>query len=351
MATDDSQPKQWARATMRGVQNMLIPSFSPDLAELDEDGIRWDVQQSIAHGFFGMNLTTQVGLTTAEAQRFVDITVDEAAGRIQVSPVVTFNSLDENLAFIRYAAAAGCDTLLVAYPPSFYPQSPDDIVAVTQQMCAAAPELPMVIYVSFKWNFGRFHPAGFPLEVLERVTDIPNVVGLLVGIIEPGFVHEAFRRFNGKVLVQAPWERWAPLLTQNFGMQYFGPGAYELFQTPEQRTLVDYYNLLLDGRTDEAMQRFWQLTPVRMVFEKQFMPTQMIGTYHWPQQKFYQWLTGGNGGFTRQPVMKLYQHEVDEAMGALRALGVTPRENLAEFYVGRVNYEKGVRPPTTLKVG
>jgi 4-hydroxy-tetrahydrodipicolinate synthase len=333
---------------MRGVQNMLIPSFTPDLAALDEDGIRWDVRQSIAHGFFGMNLTTQAGLTFDEAQRFVSVAVAEAAGQIQVSPVVTFNSLDENLAFIRHAAAAGCDSVLVAYPPSFYPQSPDDILAVTRQMCAAAPALPMVLYVSFKWNFGRFHPSGFPLDVLEALTDIPNVVGLLVGIIEPGFVHEAFRRFGDKVLVQAPWERWAPLLTQNFGMQYFGPGAYELFQTPEQRYLVDYYNLLLDGRTDEAMAVYWRLTPVRLAFEKQFMPTQMIGTYHWPQQKFYQWLTGGNGGFTRQPVMKMYQHEMDEVMAALPAIGITPRDNLDEFYVGRANYEKGLRPKSTL---
>lgn len=343
MAPENSELKQWARALMRGVQNMLIPSFTPDLAALDEDGIRWDVQQSIRHGFFGLNCTTQVGLAFAEAKRFVEMAVAEANGRIQVSPVCTFNSLAENIAFIQHAAATGCDTALVAYPPNFYPQSPEEIYAITKQMCDAAPRLPLVLYVSFKWNYGRFHPGGFPLDILERLTDINNVVGLLVGIIEPGFVYEAFRRFSGKVLVQTPWERWAPLLTGQFGMQWFGPGAYELFQTPEKRYLIDYYHLLLNGQTDEAMEIFWQLTPVRLVFEKQFMPTQMMGTYHWPQQKFYQWLTGGNGGFTRQPAMKMYQHEMDEAKNILPAIGIEPRENYAEFYIGRMNYEKGIR--------
>ena len=37
---------------MKGLENIIIPSFTPDLSELDEEGIRWDVRQSIKHGFF-----------------------------------------------------------------------------------------------------------------------------------------------------------------------------------------------------------------------------------------------------------------------------------------------------------
>ena len=92
------------------------------------------------------------------------------------------------------------------------------------------------------------------------------------------------------------------------------------------------------------MEIYWRLTPVRMTFEKQFMPSQMLGTYHWPQQKYYQWLVGGNGGYTRQPVMRLNQHEMDDARNALRAIGIQPRENDEEFFVGRVNFAKGQRP-------
>lgn len=344
MVSGQSDLKQWARQEMRGVQNMLIPSFTPDLAALDEDGIRWDVNQSIAHGFFSSNCTTQVGLTFNEAKQFVRIAVEEAGGRIQIAPVAEFDSLEENLAFIRYAAGIGCDSVLLGYPPAFYPRTPDEIVAVTREMCAAAGEMPVVLYISFKWNFARMHPSGFPLDVIDQLVNEPNVVALLCGIIEPGFVHEAFRRFGERVLVQAPWERWAPLLTEQFGQQWFGPGAYELFQTPDRPYLTGYYDALLDGRVDEAMETFWRLTPVRMMFEKQFMPTQMIGAYHWPQQKFYQWLTGGNGGFTRQPVMKMYKHEMDEVRNVLPAIGIQPPDNYEEFYVGRMNYEKGHRP-------
>lgn len=43
-----------------------------------------------------------------------------------------------------------------------------------------------------------------------------------------------------------------------------GPGAYELFQSPEQRNLVDYFALLQRGAVDKAMEIYWRLTPARL---------------------------------------------------------------------------------------
>jgi 4-hydroxy-tetrahydrodipicolinate synthase len=119
-----------------------------------------------------------------------------------------------------------------------------------------------------------------------------------------------------------------------------GASPFELFQTPEKPYLVDYFNLMLQGEMDKAMEIFWMLTPVRMTHTQQSMQYVMLGTYHWPMWKYYQWLVGGNGGYTRQPVMKLYQHDMEAAKNALRAIGITPRESDDEFYVGRVNFGK-----------
>jgi 4-hydroxy-tetrahydrodipicolinate synthase len=206
-------------------------------------------------------------------------------------------------------------------------------------MCDST-DLAITLYPTHKYNFERFHPSGFPLDLLDRMVEIENVVALKLAILEPGFIFETFRRYGEKILVQCPWERWLPLLNAQFGQQWMGAGAYEAFQSPEKPYLVDYFNLLLKGEVDKAMEIFWMLTPVRMMFEKQFMPTVHLGTYHWPQHKYYQWLTGGNGGFTRQPVMKMYKHEMEETKGAMRAIGLTLREPEEEYYVGRCNYAK-----------
>jgi hypothetical protein len=176
------------------------------------------------------------------------------------------------------------------------------------------------------------------------MADIENVMALKIGINEPGFIHECFRLCGEKVVVNAPLERWAPFLIQKYGQQWMGAAAYEIFQSPEKPYLVEYFNLMLGGEMDKGMEIYWKLTPVRMVWEAQLMPTLLLGSYHWPQWKYPQWLVGGNGGFTRQPVMKMYKHDMEDVKRALRAIGITPREPDEEFYVGRVNYAKSNKP-------
>ncbi|MDX2160292.1 MAG: dihydrodipicolinate synthase family protein [bacterium] len=334
-----SELKRWAKEQFKGVQNLLFPSFTPDLSALDEDGIRHDVRQTIAHGFFATELTTQAGLTFEEAQRFLEIVVDEAGDQLKVSPGIIFDSFEKDITFLQFAERTGAHFALLSYPATFHPRSPQEIIDRTREMCEAT-SLPLVLYPSMKYNFGRFHPSGFPFEVLDQLVEIDNVVSILVAITEPAFIFEAFRRYGDRVLVQVPWERWSPLLVTGYGQQWMGPGAYELMQSPEKPYVVDYFNLLLAGKVDQAMEWFWRITPARMTFENQFLPTQTLGTYHWPLQKYYQWLVGGNGGMTREPVMKMNQFPMEEARNAVRALGIEPRMNDEEFFIGRKQYEK-----------
>jgi len=85
MANSKSGLKKWAKEHMKGAENTLFPSFTPDMKELDEEGIRLDVRQSIAHGFFSMMCATETGLTLEESKRFVRIAADEADGKILVT--------------------------------------------------------------------------------------------------------------------------------------------------------------------------------------------------------------------------------------------------------------------------
>ncbi len=333
-----AEMKAWAFENLKGIENCTFPSFTPDLSELDEAGIRWDVDMAKQHGFRSTLCVAESGMTSDEAKRFVSIVADEAGDDLLVSTTALFDSVAQNRAMIEHAAAVGCDRVLLGYPPNYYPQTVDEIESLTRQM-AAAGHIGISVYPSHKFNFGRFDPSGFPLAMLERLSDIDNVVAIEVALLEPGFIFECFRRCADRVLVQCPWERWLPLLNATYDQQWMGPGAYELFQSPDKPHLVTYFDLMLAGEMDAAMEIYWQLTPVRMVFEKQFMPTQGLGSYNWPQQKYYQWLVGGNGGYTRQPTMKMYQHDMDEARNVLRAVDIEPRMNDNEFYVGRANYQ------------
>lgn len=334
-----SELKAWARENMKGIENCIFPSFTPDLRQLDEDGIRWDVQMSIKHGFTSTLVTTETGLTFEEAKRLLAIVADEAKGKINVSTTVLFDSFEENIEFLKHAEKVGAHCAMIGYPTTFYPHSEDEIFEATKAMCDAS-NLAIMAYATHKYNFERLHCSGFPLGLLRRIAEIDSVVAFKAAILEPGFLYEIFNRCGDLVLVQCPWDRWLPILISQYHQQCMGAGAYEAFQSPEKPYLTKMFDLMLKGQWDEAMDIYWMLTPARLVFEKQFMPTQQIGTYHWPQQKYYQWLVGGNGGWTRQPSMKLYQHDMEESKNALRAIGITPREPDDEFYVGRLNYAK-----------
>jgi hypothetical protein len=64
------------------------------------------------------------------------------------------------------------------------------------------------------------------------------------------------------------------------------------------------------------------------------------GVKWWPMWKYYQWCVGGNGGYTRQPVMRMDQRDMETHKSVLRELGITPSEPDEEFFVGRLNYAK-----------
>lgn len=333
-----SKLKAWAKENMKGVENETIPSFTPDFSELDEEGIRWDVQQAIRHGFFSTLCTCEAGLTFEEAKRFVEVVADEAKDKILVSVTLLFNTLDENFEMLEHAEKVGCDAVLLGYPPSYYPQSEQEIYRLTEEMCEST-NLAVILYPHPQFNFERFHPSGFPIKLLEKFAEFDNVVAVKVG--EHGLAAECARRFGDKVLVSMPQERYLPLNYLAFKQQWIGAGPYEVYQSPEDKYLVRYFNFLMEGEWDKAMEIYWQLTPARILFEQHHEPIALVGTYNWNLHKLYQWLVGGNGGYVRQPCMKVYIHDIERTKFMMMQAGINVREApYEEFFMGRSNYAK-----------
>ena len=69
-----------------GLQGNVSPSFTPDLKELDEEGIRHDVRHNINKGVFSVFCQTEIcDMTFEERKRFVEIVCEEAKGKALVS--------------------------------------------------------------------------------------------------------------------------------------------------------------------------------------------------------------------------------------------------------------------------
>lgn len=91
------------------------------MQELDEDGIRLDVRQSIAHGFTSMMCTAEVGLSFEEAKRFVQIATDEAGDRIRVTTDLLFETWDQQFEMIEWGEKVGLHGFLLVSRPLFIP--------------------------------------------------------------------------------------------------------------------------------------------------------------------------------------------------------------------------------------
>jgi dihydrodipicolinate synthase/N-acetylneuraminate lyase len=332
---DRSEARAWAREHMRGVCDVIIPSFTADLSGLNERGIRHDVRRNIELGFWGALLVSEAGTTLDEMRQFMEIAVDEAQGRHYLVLHGTFDTLDQQVAMAAAAKQAGVDAVLFGYPNSFYPVSSSDLYEYTRKFCERV-DLGVILFAAHHWNFERIDVSGFPLEVLVRAAaELPNVVAVKYEVGRPGAVgtYECFKALAGSgVLVSDPFEPNAPIWTENFEMPWMGTSNYEYFGDMVPRTL----EALHQGRREDAMKLYWQMQPARtarLAEQATFGGANFIHRYLW---KYQAWLNGFNGGPLRQPAMKLSDAQMRRMADALRRAGIAdPKDELSSYFVGR----------------
>ena len=328
--------KAWAREHFRGIENVLMPSFNPDLTELDEEGIRIDVRQSKRHGFFSSLCSVETGLTPEEKVRFIEIACDEAGEDYGIAVSLAGDTLEGDLELLAAAEKAGATHGLLSFPQAFVPKSQDDIYAYGKAL-ADSTNMGIYLFCSDKFGFHRFHPSGVPFDAYERLADLPNVIAMKVGGMDTGMIYECFERFSDRLLVTSVNIGLIPLLRKTYDVRWTGAWTAEALQGPDQPHAVNMMNQLLDGNTAAAMQSYWRMTPAMKSMMGVMAPLMPTGAYHWPLLKYQQWLSGGNGGLTRQPAMRVFQHNLQMIRGGLAAVGVQCPDPDEDFFLGRAN--------------
>jgi 4-hydroxy-tetrahydrodipicolinate synthase len=334
-----SEAKQWAKKHYKGLDGVVSPSFSPDLTELDEEGIRHDVRHNISKGMFSFLCQTEVcAMTFEERKRFVEIACDEAKGKVLVSMFTGIDTIERDIELLKHFEKVGGTHTLFGWPGMFYAKSEEDIYRATKKVCDAT-NLAIDFWPKPKFDFGRFHPSSFNPQLVERITEIPNVVAVKSYLSDGiGKWTEIQHRVGDKILLQAAEvEEW-PITVAKYKQQWAGPADYVVFdQTSDNPRIVRLFNLFAKGEFLKAMDLYWELAPIIIGARSVMFQSYPLGV------KYMQWLTGGNGGIYRQPSMGLFQRQKDAIRAGLKAAGITPREPEEEFYVGRINYAKGAR--------
>ena len=330
-----TEAKDWARERMKGVCNVILPTFTSDLRSLNERAIRHDVRREIELGFWGALAVSECGTTKDEYKRFLDIVIDEAKGRLRVVVQGSFDTVDDVIDVCKYAEHAGADNLLLSYPPTFYPKSDDDIFEYTAKVLNAT-NLATILFAVHQWNFERVHPAALSPRLLDRLADIPNSVAIKCegGGPTNGAHVQIYDLCKDRLLLSDPREGSSPAFIRLFGMQWMGTSNFEYFGG----TVPLYFGLMQKGEWDEGMKHYWRMQPARLTRladMQSFAGANFIHRFSW---KYQGWLNGFNGGPLRMPVMRLHDTATKRLRDALVRSEII-RDNqeagLDDFYVGR----------------
>ena len=342
-----SAQKEWALEHYKGIENLFMPSYSPDFETLDEAGIRHDVKNSIRHGFFSMLLTPIGVRSDEENKRFVKIVCEAAGDKILKGMMVTQKDLEADLDMIAYAEKIGGTHLFMNPARSLKKAKSEEEIYQVYLERIQATKLPVVLYGSFE-TYGK---SVLPVRVFDRLADLPNVVA--IKLTQPMTLAAAFHvceKLSDRLLVGPVNLDFVPLLAKDYRVQWSGQWNVEAVQSPEKPYAVDLMKALHAGEYDTAMDVFKNLEPALTAFYELQAPLIKNGGHPWSHMKYFQWCGGGNGGLIRDTHAPVEQVPILDAAArnlikeTYRKVGITPPDAPdEEFLVGKAAYAAGVR--------
>lgn len=332
------EARSWALSSLAGCCGCIMPTFTPDFSDLNEAAIRYDVGMEKELGMSALLVVSECGTSPSEFRRFTEIVVDEAGDDLVTFLQASQPTEDLTIEAVHMAEQVGIDMVLLCYPQYFYPQSEADVFELTRRV-AGSTGLGTMIFAMNLWNFGRLHPAGFSIDLLDRfVEEIPNVAAIKneIGIPGAGGMSHVFERYRDQVLVTDPMETNMPAWVPNYGMRFMGTSNYEYFGNAIPQLL----DALGDpAQYDEAMRRWWDLHPARLA--NAAVTTEIsagTSTIHRLVWKYQGWLMGLNGGPIRPPHPRINDQQMLRLRTAAVASGlpVTSDEDVS-FFTGRID--------------
>ena len=327
--------RAWAREHLCGVANVVNPTYTADLQDINEAALRHDIRREIELKFWGALLVSETANTIPEYAQLMRWGVDEAAGRFHLIHHASFNTLADNIEAVERSEHAGATLVLLGYPATFYPKTADDIYHYTKTFCDAT-NLGIILFPVPLWNFERIHPcAGFGPDLVARLLDdCPNIVAIKAegGMPSIGGFVDVYRRFNDRVRVIEPIESNGLPMATLVSMPFMGTSNYEYYGS----AIPEIFALIQHGEHNEAMARYWQLHHARQANGAAMAVLAGSNSLHRMLWKYQGWLQGFNGGPLRAPTMRLTDRQMKALRGGLIAAGLPCTEDDdAAFFVGR----------------
>ncbi len=302
-----SEAVEWARENIRGQWSTLMTPFTPD-DEVDEEGLRRNIQHVRSLGTRGAGCTWGMGefwtLTQDERLQVYDIVSDEANGEWPIGAHVSHTSQKDMLDLADHAENSGFDLLIVAAP--YFVTNKEEQVIEWVQTLANNTNLAIMYY-----NSPQF---GLVLSVdgLERICDIPNVVGVKEASFNPELSIATHVKIGDKAIISTP-DEWIFHKGKEMGFEQqvmFANTSDWRFDTTDENHYVRFIDKVMEGDLDGNYYNEY-IAPIKKVSDKWWKYTveKMGGALPASMCKYWGEVMGLAGGHVRRPLSDLSEDE------------------------------------------
>lgn len=146
-----------------------------------DESINWDslrrlVDRQIEEGVEGFYCCGSSGegllMTVEERKRFVEVVADQAAGRVPVIAHIGTIRTADVIELAKHAKETGCAAISMI-PPYYYKFSQNELAGYYEDVIAAVPDMPVILY-----NIPQFTGIEFSKANASRLLGNPNIIGI-----------------------------------------------------------------------------------------------------------------------------------------------------------------------------
>ena len=289
---------------LRGTFVVMVTPFTEN-EDLDEKALRqnidWYIQEGI-HGVICNGSTSEFSnLSKEERKRVVDITVDQAKGRVPVMSGTAAHSTRETIEMTAYAKKAGCNAVLLV-PPYYGLPSQDEIYEYYKDVAKAVPIQIMV--------YNNPYTSGVDVlpKTVARLTAFENIPYIKESSADIRRIHEIIMLCGDKIDV---WCGWEDLAYESLMMGCKGWVCPTANIVPKMT--VDLFNLVQAKKLPEAEKLYYKLLPLLIYLEAGKLGAKAKEAMN---------ILGKRGGKPRRPFLPLTEAEKPECRKILKDLAV-----------------------------
>jgi 4-hydroxy-tetrahydrodipicolinate synthase len=305
-----SPQENWAR--LKGLFNITLTPFHKN-GEMDRDGLVENIERVIGLGYDGLLIGGTYGefgvMDTAERATLFRSAMEAAKGRVPVMLCIASADMREVDQLMELACAL--DGVPMALPPLVSEVNDGHILAYFERLAAMARG-GLVIY-----NAPRVAVTLRP-ELIERLADIPGVIGIKQGDLAPAVVDDIANRLGGRLRLfcASDLSYLGPILAGFDGVRSTNSCAF-----PE--LILQSYRALEFGDAHLARELHGAWYPYRALARRYGQPQTTKAAMN---------TRGFAGGSVRPPLKDLDDSQTAELVDVIHAINATLRPSASRAY-------------------